>query len=463
MLWKYVEKKEEILHELQRLVKIQDFNPRSYKQKVELLFGTIEEGGFGLRPVKSTGKPAMEWARVQALPEKERARKKPAVDAEVLELLAADAPEEFRPAVELISHFQTIDQMTKNFLRPPPTMKSPPEDRSWVPGVYTEGLLGHIDPDGRIRTRISQTKETGRYGSSDPNLQNWSKRRESMYKEIMGPGVPSLRSSVVASDGYVIIEADYKSAEVCGLAYISADKNLIADALGPVKLHAKVAVDILQAPCSYEVVSKEFPHLYVAAKNINFGIPYQRGAKAIARQVNRETKGAAEMTADKAQRIIDAWYERYSNVREYVNWCKHCVRTPPHWIENPYGRRRRFYESPDESVMAAQEREAVNFPIQSVVADTLSVALTNLWVYKQKNPWCNYRILLAIHDAVMLEVPVELIEHVIEFVLPACMVHGAKVPKLDFSFDIDPEIMLRWGEKPEKEELKRVGVPEQYW
>jgi DNA polymerase-1 len=279
----------------------------------------------------------------------------------------------------------------------------------------------------------------------------------------MGDDVPSLRSCVVAPEGHVIVESDYRSAEVVGLAYISGDKNLISDALGPVKLHAKVAVDILRAQCSYEEVSKAYPHLYVAAKNINFGIPYQRGAKAIARQINRETKGKAGMTADKAQRIIDAWYERYALVREYVNYCKCCVRTPPHWIENPYGRRRRFYLSSDESVMAAQEREAVDFPIQSVVAETLSKALFNLWCYRQKNPWCNYKILLAIHDAAMLEVPIEHIEHVIEFVLPICMVHNAVVPKLNFSFDIDPEVMLRWGEKPEKAELKKIGVPEKYW
>jgi DNA polymerase I-like protein with 3'-5' exonuclease and polymerase domains len=462
MLWRYVEKKQEILGDLRSSLHDWSFNPRSYKQKVQLLFGSPSEGGLGLTPIKTTGKPSMEWSRVMALPERERVRKSPAVDSEVLELLAADAPDKVRPIVEQLNSFQIIDQMTKNFLRPPPGMDEIPEDMSYDPNMYIEGLLGHIGADGRIHTRISQTKETGRYGSSGPNLQNWSKRQESRYKDIVGDDVSSLRSCVVAPDGYVLIESDYKSAEVVGLAYISGDKVLLEDALGPIKLHAKVAVDIFHAPCSYQEVSKAFPHLYVAAKNINFGIPYQRGAKAIARQINRETKGNANMDAEQAQRIIDAWYERYSGVRAYVDWCKRCVRTNPHWIENPYGRRRRFYPTSDESVMAAQEREAVNFPIQSVVADTLSTALYNLWVYRQKNPWCAYRILLAIHDAAMLEVPIEHIEHVMEFVLPNCMVHDAVVPQLNFSFDIDPEVTLRWGEAPDKKELERRGVPEKY-
>jgi len=104
----------------------------------------------------------------------------------------------------------------------------------------------------------------------------------------------------------------------------------------------------------------------------------------------------------------------------------------------------------------------VNFPIQSTVADTLSVALFNLWQYKQDNPWCAYRILLAIHDAVLLEVPVEHVEHVMEYVLPACMKWGARVPTLGFYLDIDADISLRWGEHPERAKLDAVGVTERY-
>jgi len=169
------------------------------------------------------------------------------------------------------------------------------------------------------------------------------------------------------------------------------------------------------------------------------------------------------MTQEKAQELINAWYERYSGVRDYVNDVKRLVREAPHWIENAYGRRRRFYLSSDESIMAAQEREGVNFPIQSLVAEALSIALRNLWQYKEQNTWCNYDILLAIHDAVLLQVPVALIEHVIEFVLPACMKHGVTVPVLNFNFDIDPDIYLRWGEKPKAEDLEDCGVPEKYW
>jgi len=464
LMYRYDQRKKELLAELRDVVKMPSFNPRSFKQKAELLFGNPADGGLGLSPVKSTGKPAMEWSRVMELPSAERARMNPSTDAETLELLTADAPLEWqREVVGLVQKFQIIDQVTKNFLRTPKGYTEEQADNAQFDrNTFEKGLLSCVADDGRIRTRFSQTKETGRYGSSDPNLQNISKRQEPRYREIMGDDIPSIRSCFVAEPGRVLIEADFKSAEIVTLAYVSGDKNLIADALGPVKLHAKVAVDILGAPCSYEEVAEKHPHLYVGAKNINFGIPYQRGAKAIARQVNRETKGKANMTQDGAQALIDAWYTRYHGVADYVGRCKYSVRHAPHYIQTPYGRRRHFSVSPEESVMAAQEREGVNFSIQSIVAETLSKALFNLWQFKQDNPWCDYQLLLAIHDAAMASVAIEHIEVFMEHVLPLCMVHGARVPELGFTLGIDKEIMLRWGEHPSRAALEARGVPEKY-
>jgi len=461
MLWRYVDRKQQLLAELQAAVHNPSFNPRSYKQKTELLFAATEKGGLGLRPIKTTGKPSQEWSRVATLPPAQRASARPAVDAEVLDLLIADTTDErIRNILTLLENFQIIDQMTKNFLKPP--IAGEEAIRQYSRDVYVEGLIGFVGADGRIRTRISQTKETGRFGSSKPNMQNLSKRQEAKYKRIMGKDIPSLRSCFVAEEGHVLVESDIKSAEVVALAYVSGDRQLIEDALGPIKLHAKVAVDVLGAQCDYSEVAEKYPDLYVSAKNINFGIPYQRGAKAIARQVNREI-GKLEMTEQIAQELIIAWYNRYPRVREYVEFCKQCVRTEPHYIENAYGRRRHFTLSEDESVNAAQEREAVNFPIQSLVADALSNALINLWRYKQENPWCSYKILLAIHDAVLLSVPIPILEHVMDVVLPLCMIKMVLVPYHNFRFNIDPEIYLRWGEKPTAENLKEVNVPEKYW
>jgi hypothetical protein len=138
---------------------------------------------------------------------------------------------------------------------------------------------------------------------------------------------------------------------------------------------------------------------------------------------------------------------------------------------NPYGRTRRFAvsESLDQGTIAAMQREAVNFPIQSTVADTLNQAMYNLWYFRKLYPGlAEYRIVLAVHDALFVEVPVAHVRTVIERALPLSMNYGATVPSWKprgdyvatqpFNLDIDIELMLRWGEKADKQELTAMGL-----
>lgn len=469
LLWKYTDKKQELLDELRNMISWHDFNPRSPIMKAQLLFGKQEDGGFGLMPIKTTEKPAREWEKILAEAPEVQARVKPSTDAESLDLLALNAHTEHQTAaIEKLQDFQRIDQVTKNFLRPPGGAKLDLEHDhiDYDPELFLEGLVGHIMSDGRIHTSISQLKETGRWGSRRPNLQNLSKRMESYYKMIMGDDIYPVRSCIVAPEGHVLIESDFKSAEIVALAYISGDPKLIEDATGPIKLHAKVAVDTFKAPSDYKSVSKTHPHLYVAAKNINFGIPYQRGAKAIARQILRETKGKVRLSTEETQAFIDNWYDTYPGVRAYIEWCKQRVNNPPHYIQNPWGRRRHFHVTTSKSTMAAQEREGINYTIQSTVAGALDMAIFNLMAYR-KASGMRYRLILGIHDAVLSEVPFAEVERYMEEVLPLCMIHGTQVPASEispsFKIDIDPEIMFRWSEAPTREQFALTGIPEKFW
>ena len=469
LLWRYTDKKQELLDELRGLISWPDFNPRSPNQKAKLLFGKEEDGGFGLMPIKTTEKPAREWDRILAEPPEVQARVRPSTDAESMDLLSLNAKNEFQcAAIEKLQDFSRIDQVTKNFLRPPggAGLDLEHDHIDYDPALFVEGLVGHIMSDGCIHTSISQLKETGRWGSRRPNLQNLSKRMEAYYKMIMGDDIFPLRSCIVAPPGHVLIESDFKSAEIVVLAYTSGDPTLIADATGPIKLHAKVAVDIFKAPADYKEVSKTHTHLYVAAKNINFGIPYQRGAKAIARQILRETKGKVRMSVEEVQELIDNWYERYAYVVQYIEWCKSCVHNAPHYIQNPWGRRRHFHPSDIKSTMAAQEREAINYPIQSTVAGALDRAVFNLWAYRKMHGM-KYKMVLGIHDAVLSAVPYEEVEHYMDVVLPTCMVYGATIPATSrtpsYRLDIDPEIMFRWSEAPTRKDMERTGIPERFW
>lgn len=469
LVYRYDQRKFELIEALKKEIDKPHFNVRSFPQVVEFLFGDPADGNLGLTPIKTTEKPPRDWLEIMSLPDKERERLNPSTDAESLELLAIQ-----EPIAAKIRDIRMVDQIGKNFLRLPDVDLDSDYDYTDL-NLYRKGLVGHIsERDGRIRTTISQMAETGRYRSSKPNAQNFPKRQESELCRIMGYSYRtpeeqywwnenfSIRGCFVASPGHVLIEADYKSAEVVTLAYLSGDPQFITDATGPVKIHAINAVDLFGAPCTYEEVAKQFVNLYIAAKTVTFGIPYQRGAKAIAREINKATHGEAHCTDEDAKGYIDLFFTKYGGVKGFIEFCKGSVHNPG-YLDTPYGRRRRFEKFDSNSAMAAQEREAVNFPIQSTVADALSRALFDIWAYRQAYHM-DFKILLAIHDAVILEVPIVEIETVKKTVLPLCMCDMNPVPATDrnpsFKFGIDIDIMLRWGVTPTQGELIKYGVPE---
>jgi DNA polymerase I-like protein with 3'-5' exonuclease and polymerase domains len=318
--------------------------------------------------------------------------------------------------------------------------------------------------------------ETGRQKSSDPNMQNLPKRQNDELDRIMGPDIPHIRSCFVAADGCVLIEADYKSAELYTLGWLSNCPALLKDCASD--LHARGAVTRMGAPKwdgfddhrkPPDEWKEKYGHLRVASKTISFGIPYQRGAKAIAREIVKSTHGEIMCDLIMAQQMVDGFYEQYPEVARYVEMCKESVLMGS--LFNPYGRTRRFAvsESLDQGTIAAMQREAVNFPIQSTVADTLNQAMYNLWYFRRLYPGlAEYRIILAVHDALILEVPVHSVRTVVEKALPLSMNYGATVPSWKprgdyvatqpFNLDIDIEVMTRWGEKADKQELVTMGL-----
>jgi uracil-DNA glycosylase family 4 len=462
----YGEKKEELLHKVRKQLGREEFNPRSAKQMQQLLFGPAAEGGFGLEPYKTTGKPSRMWSDLK---EFERKRHSPSTDAETLEALADQ-----NPVVSMLHDFKVIDQVTKSFL------KEGEEDEETQEIVYSGGLMSELSlldkgGDGRIRTSISQMSETGRWKSSRPNLQNLPSKQNKEMNRIVGEDVSTIRSCFIASPGCVLVEADYKSAEIFTLGYLANCEKLLKDAVGD--LHARGAVsrfgaekwdgyDSFKPPP--EEWLKKYKALRIASKAVVFGIPYQRGAAAIARQIVKDTKGAVPCDIDRAKAMIAGFYADYPEIREYVLMCQNAVKDPG-WLTNPYHRRRRFMAHDTEAAFAAQQREAVNFPIQSTVADAMNTAAQNFYWWRDLNPrLATYKILLAIHDAAMLEVPVQYLEVVTKQVVPQCMRYGSVVPSWQptdrwkptkpFSLDVDIAVSIRWGEDATAEELKERGV-----
>lgn len=207
--------------------------------------------------------------------------------------------------------------------------------------------------------------------------------------------------------------------------------------------------------------------LRVAAKNVNFGIPYGRGPEAIARQCKEE---GVDVTPDECQEMIEAYFDSYPETRKFLAECRRRSQEEG-FLVGPYGRIRRFVPAPagDRAVRGEQERQAQNFPIQGGVADAVSIALNNFYRYRLAHPEITYDIALQIHDAIVLIVPIEHAEQVYKNVIPLCMVEGVPFyPRyLDgqlihgagpYYFGADRDVFVHWGEKLKPDAARKLGL-----
>ena len=472
LVLKYENKRDELLNHVRELTKKPKFSHRSYTQIQDLLYHD-----YNLMPIKTTDTAgSLPWYRYDSQCEGEPDFRKASTDKETLGILATQHPE--LPVLGPLRDCKFIDQICKNFLRAPDSVS---EGYTFGDGdneEYSEGLLGIVMPDHRIRPRLSQLAVTGRWKCFSPNLQNIPKRREADYDRIFDPMyVPKIRSCFTATPGYVLVEADYIQAELFCLAWQSGDENLLAALSTPGRdLHSETANKAFHLNCFIGIrdgvfideVKEKHPSLRVAAKTINFGIAYQRGAEAISREIQQE---GIQITVAQAKAGIDAFYELYPAVYQYLQQCALQIREH-WWIDTAWGRRRWFAKTDDEYQISKYGREGCNHPIQGAVADALNVAVANIMNYRKtfrlNGERLDFKIALAVHDAVILEVHPRHVEHVAKIMLPQCMRDNCMIPTLNQRLNIDIELGIRWGEaagtKNELglkviEELKGLGVP----
>ena len=444
-----------------------------------------------LTPITSTGKRPQEWSRIVARGEEDNNR--PSTGREVLGILA-----HAHPVVRMLRDIRFLSKALQTVLRQPeldPETGQPQLDEDGEK-VFEKGLLSHVSTDGRIHTRILQTMETGRASSSKPNLQNQSSRREDDYRMILGYDDPKKgpmgryrhlfegralypypqRTIFKAPPGRIFIEADYTGAELAGIMWLANDpqgiedvrRNMLAeDHPEYFDIHSNSAVRAFGLNCvptKSALIAMGKPGLRVAAKNVNFGIPYGRGAVAIARQCREE---GVDATTETAQQLIDYYFERYSRVGAFLDACKGRT-TEPGWIRGVMGRYRRFHHVEDRGVQMEQERQACNFPIQNMVAEAVWTALGNMWDYREANRWLDFNFVLQIHDAIKVDAAIEHAPIVYREVLPRCMVDTVNIWPTDlngvrrpidapYHLGVGREVMFRWGEDVDTLAKARFG------
>lgn len=463
------------------------FNPKSQPQLAVALFGASFGGRYqnapavpddalllNMTPVKTTGKRPVLWAEL-AYRGMNPDSATPSTDKESLGILG-----HANPTAAKIRDYKFISQVLQSVLRKP-SANDDGEFETDENGNYTyqKGLVGCVHADGKVRTHLFQTKETGRASSSRPPLQNLSSRREDDYRRILGDQYRHpVRSILRVPEGHVGIETDLTGAELAVLAWLAQDRNMIEHVRRNIlpenhpdhyDIHSQQAVKTFNLrdvePTKAGLVAAGKKGLRIAAKNVNFGIPYGRGPEAIARQCKEE---GVNVTPDECAQMIDAYFSSYPKTKDFLAECR-ARSQDPGWIMGPYGRLRRFVRSNERAVVGEQERQAQNFPIQGGVADAVSIALNNFYQYRREHPEVSYQIALQIHDAIVLIVPIAHAERVYNEVIPLCMVDNVEFwpRRLDgtlienagpYHFGMDRDVFTHWGEKLKPEKAEKIGL-----
>lgn len=259
---------------------------------------------------------------------------------------------------------------------------------SKLKGTYVDALPALVNPrTGRVHTSYNQAgAATGRFSSSNPNLQNIPIRTD-LGREI--------RRAFVAEEGWLLLAADYSQVELRILAHISGDPAMLEAFARGEDIHASTAAAIYGVPLA-EVTSQQRR----VAKMTNFAISYGVTGFGLA-----ERTGLSQTEADT---FIRTYFQAYPRIREYVEQTR-AVAQRQGYVETLLGRRRYFPElSPEASTQhSAREaafRMAINAPIQGSAADILKVAMRDLW-QKLAEAKLGSRMILQVHDELVLEVP----------------------------------------------------------
>jgi DNA polymerase-1 len=261
--------------------------------------------------------------------------------------------------------------------------------------------------------------------STNPNVQNIPIRTE-LGREI--------RRGFVATKGYKLLSCDYSQIELRVIAALAKDEKMLEAFHKNLDIHTATAAAIWHV--DLDEVTKDQRR---AAKAINFGIIYGQGPVGLSK--------TAGVSFDEAKQFIAEYFHVYSGIREYLDNTKVLARAQG-YVETLLGRRRPTPDinSPMPQFRAAAERMAINMPVQGTAADIMKLAMIEVDAKLPKIS-SGSRLLLQVHDELVLEVP----EDEVETVAKAVQDLMQHVEKIGVPIVVDAKVGDNW------EEMKKVG------
>jgi DNA polymerase-1 len=261
--------------------------------------------------------------------------------------------------------------------------------------TYVDALPDTVGADGRIHTSYHQAvASTGRLSSNKPNLQNIPIRTEEGRR---------IRGCFVAKPGHRFLSIDYSQVELRILAHFCGEGPLVEAFRAGDDIHRRTAAEVFGV--MQALVTTEQRR---AAKAINFGIVYGMSAFRLARDLRIPQR--------EAKRYMDEYFARYPQVKRFMSQSVERAREKG-YAETLWGRRRQVHglDQKQRNLREAAERIAINTPVQGTAADVIKVAMIRVHALLAER-FPETKLLLQVHDELVLEVPEAELEQVREAV-----------------------------------------------
>jgi DNA polymerase-1 len=261
--------------------------------------------------------------------------------------------------------------------------------------TYVDALPKMVHPEtGRVHTSFNQTgAATGRLSSSEPNLQNIPIRTEDGRR---------IREAFVAENGWQVIAADYSQIELRVMAHLSKDAAFLEAFERGEDIHRRTAREVLTGG------EEPTPDQRRQAKAINFGILYGLSEWGLSRQLG--------ISRNEAGMFIATYFARYPKIRAFLDQTIEEGRDLG-YVTTLSGRRRFLPDlrSRNSNLRNAAERIAMNTPIQGSAADLIKMAMLRVDAALSERR-LQARLLLQVHDELLLEAPNDEVDEVTELV-----------------------------------------------
>ncbi|MEI6533325.1 MAG: DNA polymerase [Candidatus Roizmanbacteria bacterium] len=288
--------------------------------------------------------------------------------------------------------------------------------------TYVTGLLEKLDIDNIVHTTYNPVgTSTGRLSSSNPNLQNIP---------ASGDIGTQIKSCFIPSKNRTFISFDYSQQELRILAHITQEQKLIEAFKNRMDVHTLTASQVFNIP--YDQVTKE---QRLASKTINFGVLYGMGSYGLSRTLN--------ISVDEAQKFINAFFNNFSNVKEYYkNYLEEVKKNG--YAETLLGRRKYVLidlRTGDFDNMT--KRELTNYPIQGTAAELMKKTMVDIYndIIKKRS---DVNLILQIHDELVFEFEKESELQLREFLREVRSIM-MDAYKLDVPMEVEAKMGENWG------------------